>query len=383
MDILHYIRVGGAKVIQIISRVFPIDNHIVVFYAHKRKGLCCNPKYIMLEMIKRPEKYKLYWISEYPETVPKSDDYKVVRKRSAQYYLICSRAKMHITNDIVDETLLKRKGQIYINTWHGGGAFKKAGFDIVKHKEEEKQLHIWYDKVDYMIVSSTYLADKFQSAFQLTEGQILKTGMPRSDIFFQDNTLYEAIRKQYGLDEGVKIVLYAPTYRYHTYELLKEDEIKCVLDALHERFGGEWVFFFRAHSFDKEEHYQFKDKKLYDCNDYYDAQELLCAVDVLITDYSSLLWDCSLLKKPCICYAKTPKKYANQERDFYIPYEEWPYPKSTDIKELVEVIRRFAEEKYSDKVAEFLEKLNGYEKGCSTQIVVDRIERLLGNGERE
>ena len=255
MDILHYIRVGGARAIQIISRVLPINNHIVVFYAHKRKGLCCNPKYIMLEMIKRPEKYKLYWISEYPETVPKSGNYKVIRKRSIQYYFICSRAKMHITNDIVDETLLKRKGQIYINTWHGGGAFKKAGFDIVKHKEEEKQLHIWYDKIDYMIISSDYLADKFKSAFRLKEEQLLKTGMPRSDIFFQKNKLYEEIRRQYGLDEKEKIVLYAPTYRYHTYELLEEEDIKCVLDALHKRFGGEWVFFFRAHSFDKEKHY--------------------------------------------------------------------------------------------------------------------------------
>lgn len=382
--ILHYIRVAGANTIQIISRLFPIDNKTIVFYAHNRKGLCCNPKYIMLEMAKQqPQKYKMYWISEYPKTIPKSSEFEVIRKRSIKYYFICSRAKLHITNDIIDETLLKRKKQIYVNTWHGGGAFKKAGFDIVKEKEEEKQLHIWYDKIDYMIISNEYLADKFKSAFHLKEEQLLKTGMPRSDIFFQKNNLYEEIRKKYELNKKIKIVLYAPTYRYDAYELLEEKDIKYILNALQERFGGEWVFFFRAHSFDKEKHYQFRENKLYDCNDYYDAQELLCAVDVLITDYSSLLWDFSLLKKPCICFAKTPEKYAEQERDFYIPYEEWPYPKSRDVKELVEVIRAFAVEKYNDKVNEFLQKLNGYEKGCSTQIVVDRIESLLRNEKRE
>lgn len=378
MKILHYIRVAGASAIQILSRILPVDRKMVVFYAHKRKGLCCNPKYIMLEMARnQSQKYKLYWITEYPETIPKSVDYKVIKKRSIKYYFICSRAKLHITNDIIDETLLKRKKQIYVNTWHGGGAFKKAGFDIVKSKEEENLLHIWYDKIDYMIISSEYLAEKFKSAFHLEERQLLRTGMPRSDVFFQKNNLYEDIREQYGLSKDIKIVLYAPTYRNDTYELLDEKDIKKVLSALQERFGGEWVFFMRTHYFDKDKHYKFIAERLYDCNDYYDTQELLCAMDVLITDYSSMLWDFSLLERPCFCFAKEPEQYARNERDFYIPYNEWPYPKSKNSEELVYAIRAFLQREYSQQVKKFMKRLCGYEKGVSTKSVVKKLKTII------
>ena len=246
----------------------------------------------------------------------------------------------------------------------------------MKEKEEEKQLHIWYDKIDYMIISNEYLADKFQSAFHLTEEQILKTGMPRSDIFFQKNNLYEEIRKKYKLDKKMKIVLYAPTYRYDAYELLEEKDIEYILNALQERFGGEWVFFFRAHSFDNEKHYQFPTERLYDCSDYYDTQEFLCATDVLITDYSSMLWDFSLLSRPCFCFAKEPKQYARDERDFYIPYEKWPYPKGSCINELIDKISNFNFKEYQIQVKNFVTRIGNMDDGMASERVINLLENF-------
>ena len=377
-QIKHYIRIMGAYVIQRMCELIPINKKVIVLYAYKRKGLCCNPKYILLELLKdNTEEYKLYWVAEYPETVKENGNFKVIKKRSIKYYLICSVAKVYITNDIVDETLIKRKGQIYINTWHGGGAFKKAGYDIAKNSEEERLVRIWYGKIDYMIVSSQYLAEKFQEAFQLKKSEILRIGMPRSDIFFQKNTLYKDIRKRYGISAETKIVLYAPTYRYTEYNLLSETEMVMVLDALKNHFGGDWLFLVRTHCFDQKNHFTYIPNQIICCNDYNDTQELLCGIDFMITDYSSLLWDFSILERPCFSYAPEPDKYANNERDFYIPYEKWPYPKSQNVQQLICEIENYDEEKYQDSVKKFINYLVSYDHGNSSKKFVEILKNQL------
>lgn len=69
--LLHCIRIAGAYAVQMAVRLFPVDSRSIVFYAHKRKGLCCNPKYVMQYMLEKyPQDYRYYWVTEYPDTVP-------------------------------------------------------------------------------------------------------------------------------------------------------------------------------------------------------------------------------------------------------------------------------------------------------------------------
>lgn len=376
--IKHSLNIRTIRLAKKAGSLFPINKKVIVLYAHERKGLCCNPKYIMQELLKEGKhKYKLYWVTQYPETIKKADGFKVLKRRSAKYYFVCSIAKFFVTNDMADETLNKRNGQIFISTWHGGGAFKKAGYDIVKSAQEEQLLHTWYDAIDYMVVSSKYLADKFQGAFHLKSEQILHTGMPRSDVFFEENDIYENVRKQYGLESDTKIVLYAPTYKILTeYTLLSKQEMQKVLEALEQRFGSKWVFFVRNHYFDNNEHFTYIPDKIICCNDYYDAQELLCAVDCMITDYSSLLWDFSLLKRPCFSYAYEPEKYARDERDFYIPYNEWCYPKAKTVEDLCRVIREFDSDIYIEETEKFIDYLGNYDKGNSAKKFVEELKKM-------
>ena len=355
----------------------PINPHVIMFYAHDRKGLCCNPKYILCELVKHKDrKYQLYWVSDYPETVAKNKDYKVIKKRSFMYYYTFARTKIFITNDMLDELLIKKKGQIIINTWHGGGAFKKAGYDLLEANEHKELFDKWYGRIDYMIVSSEYLYTTFMRAFQLNQSQILKTGMPRCDIFFKENTFYREIRETYHLDSQVKILLYAPTYRYEKYELLNSIELGKVLDLLEEKCGENWICLFRAHQFDRQNHIKCQNKRVIDCSDYIDVHELLCAADFLISDYSSLLWEFSLLNRPVISYAKCPKQYAKKERAFYIPYEEWPYPKAGNLGELLEEIVRFNDKEYQENIENFNSFLGCYEDGKSSERVFTFLENI-------
>lgn len=295
--LLHWIRVGGACIVQMLFRVVPINPNILVFYVHKRKGLCCNPKYIMKYMISvYPKEYKYYWVTDYPNTVPEDEKYRVVKVRSLYYYWLLSQTKMLITNDMVDETLIKRKGQLYLCTWHGGGTFKRSAFDIKEAEEIKGRLRRWYGRLDYLVLSNGFLEKEYRRSFRISETKMLRTGMPRSDVFFHYNDFYKGIRKLYKIDLDIKILLYAPTYRYGKYELLSYENIISVLERLRKRFGGKWVCFFRKHYFDLRNSYHEKKEKMYDGSSYADVQEFLCATDVLITDYSSLLWDFTLLK---------------------------------------------------------------------------------------
>lgn len=381
--LMHYIRLAGAYGVQFLFRLFPLDLKLIVFYAHKRKGLCCNPKYIMQYMLEKyPQDYKYCWVSEYPDTVPVNSGYKVVRKRSFKYYQILSRAKIFITNDMVDETLLKRKGQIYLCTWHGGGAYKKVGFDVKEAKENrqvEKTLKKWYGKLDYLILSNGFLQKEYESSFRMKKDQMLKTGMPRSDIFFHNNNLYLKIRNLYHLSEDIKILLYAPTFRCGKYDLLSGEELERILASLEKRFGGKWVCFYRTHYMDQEDRCIEYKERILNGNSYADAQEFLCAVDVLITDYSSLLWDFTLLKRPCFCYAKDLKNYLANERDFYLPYEEWPYPKAKSVSELNKEILEFDEVNYKGLLEQYIDKLDSYETGNSTEALVNILFYVIKN----
>lgn len=378
---MHYIRLAGAYGVQLLFRLFSLDPKLVVFYAHKRKGLCCNPKYIMQYMLEKyPQNYSYCWVSEFPDTVPENSGYKVVRKRSLQYYRILSRAKIFITNDMVDETLLKRRGQIYLCTWHGGGAYKKVGFDVKEAKRSrqvERTLKKWYGKLDYLILSNGYLQKEYESSFRMEKNQMLKTGMPRSDVFFQNHNLYLKIRSLYHLSEDTKILLYAPTFRYGKYDLLSDEELERVLDSLEKRFGGEWVCFYRTHYMDQVHSCIEYKEKILNGNSYADAQEFLCAVDVLITDYSSLLWDFTLLKRPCFCYAKDLNDYLENERDFYLPYEEWPYPKAKSVPEMIREISGFDEAEYKRRLEEYMDKLDNYETGHSTEELVNILRCVI------
>jgi CDP-glycerol glycerophosphotransferase len=103
-----------------------------------------------------------------------------------------------------------------------------------------------------------------------------------------------------------------------------------------------------------------------DVSDYPDMQDLLCAVDVLITDYSSSIWDFSFTHKPCFLYAPDLEEYKSN-RDFYTPIEEWPFPLAKTNQELIENIKNFDSKEYIGKVNKHHKELGSYETGHATE----------------
>ena len=101
-------------------------------------------------------------------------------------------------------------------------------------------------------------------------------------------------------------------------------------------------------------------------------QELLYTADVLFTDYSSCMWDFSLMKKPSFVFATDLNKYIN-DRDFFMNIYDWPFPIAKDNDELTDNILNFDNNKFNLKINKYLKELGAFEKGSATQKVTDWI----------
>lgn len=359
----------------------PISRNKVLFYNYGGLGYRCNCKYIAEEILRKKCPLQLVWVvsdsrikSEIPEEI------KVVEKGSFAYYRELYTSKICIANN--DNKLLterKREGQYYINTWHGYGPFKKVAAATVGNDEQEiAAIKDNYAKYDLFVTASRFYSEVFHTSF-LYDGEILECGAPRNDVFFKGNDFRRFVLKKYQAASEKKIVLYAPTFRpdvansFEKYGL----DMGRTLAALEDRFDTEFVLLYRFHHMLYEAG---RDKEFYkegiDVTFYPDVQELLVAADILITDYSSIMWDFSLQRKPVFLYQNDEKDYA-EKPGFYAEPSEWPYRKACTEQEFLECIRNFDEEKYVRDVDCFLEKYGSCDDGHASERVVQRIMAVI------
>jgi CDP-glycerol glycerophosphotransferase (TagB/SpsB family) len=154
------------------------------------------------------------------------------------------------------------------------------------------------------------------------------------------------VRKAIGLKENQKLILFAPTYRKPDDNYFKESiaisygvDTERVVKAMQKRFGGEWVFAFRYHPAVTNRE-SFNLENVLDLTDYPDMQELLCASDAMINDFSSSMWDFMLSGKPSFLFAVDLDHYI-KTTEVYTPVESWPFPKSVNNDELEKNILEF------------------------------------------
>lgn len=340
-------RVRGLLIFKWKCMMCPIDPNLIVFEAFKGKQYTCSPKALFEEMVQNPAYagYRLVW--SFSGSVIKTYEFlkayrnvTLVKKGTKKYYEVMATAKYRVTNSTNPKTTPVRKGQTYIQTWHGT-PLKRLGCDIVLEgngSQSVKEIHKMYrqeaNQFTYLISPSAYTSEKLASAYALTEeekkNKLIELGYPRNVFLFkytQDDVarIKEALR----LPEGKKVILYAPTFRDKTYEYGKGFAYQVVLDMerLRKRFGDTAVVLLRAHyfanmDFDTEKYRGF----LFDVSDYGDINHLYVISDLLMTDYSSVMFDYSILRRPMIFFMYDMEEYRGQLRDFYIEPDILPGP---------------------------------------------------------
>lgn len=317
--------------------------------------------------------YEFKWAVKRGVDVSVIAESEVVYKKTLSYYYHLMTSKYWIRTHSVENIVKKREGQIYIQLWHGPGATKKEGYDIgLIENTGETMPHA--KEWDYYVATDRPSRDYIKTALNLNIPRIL-LGSCRSDVLVNmDPNMYFKIREELGIKEKEKAVLYAPTFRENDFNLEKiELKIKklCQLENVR--------VILRLHpevksKMDISEY----DSSVIDGNLYSDIYQLYMAADILITDYSSVSMEYSLLKRPIIYYMYDLEEY-KKERNFYFNYlDNLSGPVVQTEEELIytvehiDEVQKKYEKEYYDYYMRYNEKNDGH--------VCERFFKLLKSG---
>lgn len=387
--------------LRIMSSRTPVEKDKIIFLTF-RGGYDCNPKWICEEIARRELPYQLVWVyrkktqtgqEDYPENV------RLVRLGTYEFLKELSSARIIIDNGIsmVTQLYRKKKDQILIETWHGSLGIKKFSKDANKDKTWIKRAVREGKMTDYIISNSDFETNDVYRVDYWKETPVWLHGHARNDILFeQDTERMQAIRQKiaemYKLEPGTKICLYAPTFRDDHDMSPYAIDYDGLNEALHERFGGQWVILARFHYRIWNEVKKFLKEpdnspaaasmgshplRVINATDYPDIQELAACTDVAITDYSSWICEYLVTRRPGFMFATDLKEYQEKERPFFFPLTDLPFPVAYTSEELFENIRNFDNEKCVRRCNEFLKRMGSVDDGHAAERTVDEIVKLM------
>ena len=298
------------------------------------------------------------------------------------YYISTSR---YILLDDYYPQIYKYKikdGVDVIQLWHACGAFKTFGFSRLGKVGGPSPRSKNHRNYTTAIVSSSAIRKHYAEAFGISEERVISTGVPRTDIFFDEeykNKKIDELYKKYPILKDKKVIMFAPTFRGNGQKTAHYDFEKLDLKLLKEHLGDEYMIIMKLHPFIKnvpEIKDEFKDF-IIDLSQEREINDLLFVADILITDYSSVCFEYSLLNRPMIFFAYDLEEYI-ASRDFYYPYKSFvPGPIAKNTKDIIEIIESQNFEK--EKLESFREKFFDHFDGKSTKRVVDMLMNIENN----
>lgn len=327
--------------------LLPMQSNAVLFSSYDGKGYSDSPKAIAQALLDSGADVKLYWLvnSEKDAASLPAGITPVNRNNKLAQIRAYTTSKIWV-NNCRQYPRIKRKGQYYLQTWHGF-ALKMIEKDAETALPEAYLQMCRRDGAitDAVVTGSAFMEGLYRRSFWYADDvEVLRYGTPRNDIFFRENaSLRRKIRSALGLGGDRKLVLYAPTFRAdHSTDCYRLDP-EALACACGERFGGAWTVLIRLHPGIASKSaglFSYDGQRILDATGYPDMQELLAGVDLLITDYSSSMFDYALSGKPCIQFALDIEEYKT-DRNFYFPLDELPFPMARSNDELLSLIRDY------------------------------------------
>lgn len=368
-------------------RLIPLQDKIVLTTFRGAK-YGDNPKFILEELFALNPNITYIWLAnqkyqyDVPKYVKKIPFYNYIKKT---YEL--ATAKVWVNTHRMEHHLRRRKGQLIIETWHGGLGLKKIEGDVPKVLAtpwEYKEIVNTSKISDLFISNSDHLSKIYRRAFNF-KGKIWKSGYPKNDILLaKSGEIREKVSERLNIPIHSKIVIYAPTFRD---SFLKSGFNKEVYDidfrilkkTFEKKFGGTWYVLLRWHPI--MAHY-IKDVSndtsfdVVNASDYPDMQELILSADAFISDYSSCIFDAALREIPCFTFATDFEEY-KADRGVYYEMDELPFPYARNNEELEQNILKFDGKKYLDSWIRFKERTGFYESGHAGKDIAHVINEFI------
>lgn len=367
-----------------LAHVLPVRKRTVVFMSSLGRNYTGNPRAICekLSELGLTDKFRCYYIFDEPEhfrdELPQG--VRALKNARLRYYAVMAAAGVWVSDTRFQNYMIKRKKTVYIQTWHGT-PLKKLGLDLdalhmagdetlAEYKEAfRKNAATW----DYLISQNPFSTEVFRRAFDF-HGTMLEIGYPRNDRLVRaEGDACAALRERLGLPSDKKVMLYAPTWRDDAFYNERDYRFETELDfgKMRQAFGKEYVLVVKYHYMVRERaDWNRYPGFVYTAADDVDIAELYLLSDLLITDYSSVMFDYSLLKRPMYFFAYDLENYRDALRGFYFDFEaEAPGPVVTTTDGLVAVIAAggVCRERYE----RFCAKYNPYDDGRAAEKVVE------------
>ena len=382
------VRTEGAVLVVImfyLLRIFPIKKNKVVVSVSAGRRYDDNQKFIIEELHKLRPDADIVWVKDprYAYEVP--EWLRTVRWRTLRWLYEYVTAKVWLDNCVVPDFFVKRKGQLYIETWHGGLGIKNTLTDMIgRAAAMAANTHFLKnapDMADVFISNSDHLSTMYRRAFNY-HGPIWKCGYPKIDMLVQNNPEDgKRARRELGIPLNHKLLLYAPTWRPRFAEEQHIDlevynlDMERLKKALTERFGGEWTMAIRFHIMERlySQGYQEKHPDVMDVTDYQDMQRLVMAADVMVSDYSTCIFDGQMREIPCFIYATDYDQYRQEECGVYYEMEELPFPYAKNNDEMEQNVKTYVQEVYLKKWEAFKERMKLHETGHAARDIAERM----------
>ena len=342
----------------------------ILFESFQGKVIGDNPYAIFTEVLSRNPKFELLFTVNSKTKAPEGS--RGVKHGSIAWLKALATSRVLVNNTNFPGYFRKRSEQRYIQTWHGT-PLKRLGRDIADVvptgsylKMMDREASFW----DFLVSPSEYCTQIFPSTFGY-KGTILETGYPRNDILVNRTNDRDFIRKSLGItDTKQQVVLYAPTWRDS--KRTATGNWKPV-NFLQGSLGDNVTVLFRGHTNTHSAHSAQVAGGAIDVTEYKNVAELYLAADVLVTDYSSSMFDFSVTGKPMIFLAPDLDDYV-AKRGFYFDFEKLaPGPIIRDSSFLRKALENIDTQKvdYADRYLAWQHKFNKLEDGLASKRVVD------------
>lgn len=371
-------------VYNVFAKILPVKRNQIAFLSDARVDLTGNFEYIYNELRARNSFLKPVFFLKKSINEPKTlREYIGLAKAIAtsRYVLLDDFYPLIYPLEI-------RKGVDLIQVWHAVGAFKTFGFSRVGMQGGPKLTSKNHRNYSKAIVSSSKVIPNYAEGFGIDSKRILPLGAARTDMFFDEtkkNTIKAQLFEEMPFLVGKKVILFAPTFRgngqntaYYPFNWLDYHK-------LYEQLAPQgFIFLFKIHPFVKNSPnipYEYSDF-FYDVSDYREVNDLLLLTDVMITDYSSVVFEYSLLRRKTIFFAPDLSDYMTT-RNFYVDYLSFiPGPRVSDTEHLIEEIEDYNSVD-TDKLNAFLNYYFEDLDGHASKRFVDMLEENIDEHEND
>jgi CDP-glycerol glycerophosphotransferase len=360
--------------------------HAVLYDSYTGKQFSDTPRAVFEELTRRGVDIEHLWIVR-DQQVDLPPGATPVRMWGRDWYDALARCKYIVTNAHLPDWIQRREGQVVVQAWHGT-PLKKIGWDI---EDVQFANGNYLEKVareskswSFMVSPNRFSTPILRRAMRY-DGEILEAGYPRNDVLYAADREQRAtaVRERIGLPAGKRAVLYAPTWRddqFYGPGRYKLD-LRLDLEAAQRALGDDWVLMVRKHPNVVDTVPGAGDGFVFDVSAFPDINELFLAADVLITDYSSLLFDFANTGRPMLFFTYDLEHYRDKLRGFYFDFSERaPGPLISTSDELIAAIQDIdgVAEKYRAQYEAFQRDFCDLDDGQATSRVIARMMELGG-----